>query len=383
MKGDTRMFDLKIFKESDFTDSEINNKIDDFKEFVDEKMPGMVFESSTDGYSVTSITLRCKKNQENKLCLYNNNRFAIAVGAIFDNSNVAMSIKGNRLIIDIGRNEKPTLRIGNGLKILREIPKEHVSAQVYIGERASGENCIVSLNNTNPHLIAAGNSGAGKSILIHNILLSLADRYTDKEVNVYGIDIKNETFKGYFENTKSIFKREESKPTAIYDMLEDIDNEFSRRKRLRDSLDTYTNGIEDYNNIVRTKDKWPLIVLIIDEADALFIGKDDNEYGKKIRTVITSMAKEYRSLGLRLILISQRPTGKTIGTDLRDQCGTRIALKLEKEASRMILNNTNATKLSLGGDAIMHEGNDIDIRLQTALVEREEIIKAQKMIKNG
>ena len=352
------------------------------KEFVERYMVGVKYDRMVNSYSTVRHIL--KLNDVMAANKYNGNLFIKPLEAMLDKSEgtVSMTVSGANVYIDIKktREEKGILTFSYGISQLNKKEKEDDTLDFYIGEKVDGGAQILSFSQSYPHMLIGGVTGSGKSISVSNIVLSLLMRYTEKELNIYTIDPKNETFVGYEKACPDIFKGSATDINGTMKLLSKVDNIL--RDRLENVFPTYEAwGIDDYNDMVSGKDKLPYIMLIIEETDSLFNVSKNNTSSTGIRAKVTELAKKYRSAGLRLIMISQQPNAKNMTTELRDQCSMRIALHMEPIGSRMVLNNKLAATLQNGGDCYVKSEEDGLNRVQTALITKQELKRAQKWLK--
>ena len=140
----------------------------------------------------------------------------------------------------------------------------------------------------------------------------------------------------------------------------------------------YTN-IEEYNK--RHKNKLSYNFLIFDEAD--FVLQHSSSLGPTadtMRLFVKDLASMARSVGIYVIIASQKPSKANIDTTIKSNLSARIALRVGSLMdSRMIIEGRGAELLNGKGDGLM-KGLDTLVRFQSAYTELDERKKAIKEI---
>lgn len=164
------------------------------------------------------------------------------------------------------------------------------SLSVWFGQK-DGNNCA--------HGMLAATTGAGKSNFYHALILGLATRYSPEELRMYLIDGKNGVeFEVYrsFPHAEVVSLKSSSELTGS--ILTELVAEVVRRNNLFKKVGV--NGFDEYRK--NDNNKMPRILLLIDEYQVLFEGKDATKASDDLRT-LTAQA---RSAGVHIILGSQR-----------------------------------------------------------------------------
>lgn len=253
-----------------------------------------------------------------------------------------------------------------------------------LGKSKSGEIFISDLREM-PHLIIAGATGAGKSVAIHSILLSILYKSSPEDVKFVLIDPKRVELALYNRlphlltpvvvNTKLA---KNALDWAVFEME-------SRYKKLAllqvRSLDQYNKKLalikqtEDEEALDKLEDdteKLPYIVIVIDEFADLMM-----EAGKDIETDVARIAQKARAVGIHLILATQRPSTDVITGTIKNNFPSRIALAVpSKHDSRTIIDIMGAEKLLGNGDMLFLPPKTATlVRLHCAYVSEEEILR--------
>lgn len=164
------------------------------------------------------------------------------------------------------------------------------SLSVWFGKK-DGNNCA--------HGMLAATTGAGKSNFYHALILGLATRYSPEELRMYLIDGKNGVeFEVYrsFPHAEVVSLKSSSELTGS--ILTELVAEVIRRNDLFKKVGV--NGFDEYRK--NDSNKMPRILLLIDEYQVLFEGKDAAKASDDLRT----LSAQARSAGVHIILGSQR-----------------------------------------------------------------------------
>ncbi|MBS2970806.1 type VII secretion protein EssC [Metabacillus sp. KIGAM252] len=207
-----------------------------------------------------------------------------------------------------------------------------------------------------PHGLLAGTTGSGKSEFLQTYILSLAAHFHPHEVAFLLIDYKGGGMAQPFKNMPhllgTITNIEGSKNFSAR-ALASIKSELKRRQRL---FDQHTvNHINDYTKLYKkgeATDPLPHLFLISDEFAEL-----KSEEPDFIRELV-SAARIGRSLGVHLILATQKPGG-VIDNQIWSNARFRVALKVQDATdSKEILKNADAAAITVTGRGYLQVGNN-------------------------
>ncbi|MFJ7338771.1 FtsK/SpoIIIE domain-containing protein [Streptomyces sp. NPDC101110] len=198
-----------------------------------------------------------------------------------------------------------------------------------IGLAADGA-FVLDIRRDGPHALVAGTTGAGKSELLQTIIASLAVANRPDALNYVLIDYKG----------GSAFMDCARLPHTV-GMVSDLDAHLTERalaslaaelhRRERILFDAAAKDIEDYNDTRKLRpelEPMPRLVLVIDEFASLVAELPDFIAG------LVDIARRGRSLGVHLILATQRPAG-VVSADIRANTNLRIALRVTDAAESM------------------------------------------------
>ncbi|WP_369211614.1 FtsK/SpoIIIE domain-containing protein [Streptomyces flavofungini] len=234
-----------------------------------------------------------------------------------------------------------------------------------IGIAADGP-FVLDIRRDGPHALIAGTTGAGKSELLQTIITSLAVGNTPDSLNFVLIDYKG----------GSAFLDCARLPHTV-GMVSDLDAHLTERalaslaaelKRREEILfEAETKDIEDYNDARRLRpalEPMPRLMLVIDEFASLVAELPDFIAG------LVDIARRGRSLGVHLMLATQRPAG-VVSADIRANTNLRIALRVTNgEESRDVIDSPDSGHISKAtpGRCYVRSGAQSLVGVQTARI---------------
>ena len=219
-----------------------------------------------------------------------------------------------------------------------------------------------------PHVLVAGTTGAGKSELLRSLVVGLATRLSPEQVTFVLIDYKGgSTFDACVELPHVVGLVTDLDERLGTRALRSLHAELRRRERLlRDvgamDLSSYRLVAAESADSTHKAVRLPRLVVVIDEFATLAVQQPD------FIGALLGIAQRGRSLGVHLVLATQRPSG-VISDDIRANTNLRIALRVQDTAdSNDVVGDSSASLLprGLAGRAIMRLGNDETITFQTA-----------------
>lgn len=252
---------------------------------------------------------------------------------------------------------------------------------VALGKDVAGEPIIVDLEPM-PHLLVAGQTGSGKSVCLHTIIVSLLMRATPDQVRLVIIDPKRVEMTLY-DSIPHLFC------PVVYTLREAAD---VLRKCIREMQRRYdrfavagVSNITEYNLQVieeaeetgATPEPLPRIVVIIDElADLMTRARAEFEQS------ICQLARLARATGIYVIAATQRPSVNVITGHIKANFAARIALRLPaSHDSRTILDSVGADKLLGCGDMLLLTSElSKPVRVQGAYVDRPDVADLAQFI---
>lgn len=218
-----------------------------------------------------------------------------------------------------------------------------------------------------PHGIVAGTTGSGKTICLYSMILSMIYKSTPDEVKIILVDPKRNEFT-FFEDIPHLATPIIDDPKLATATLKWCVDEMDRRYDFLKA--NRKRSISDYNEYARENglNTMPYIVVIIDEfADLMNTASDSLE------VTVQRLTQKARSIGIHLIIATQRPSTDVISGTIKNNISCRIALTVKSFVdSQTILDHSGAEKLLFKGDMLLNRGNS-DVRVQGAWVSPKEL----------
>ena len=247
-----------------------------------------------------------------------------------------------------------------------------------------------------PHLLVAGATGAGKSVSINTMIMSILFRATPDEVRMIMVDPKMLELSVY-EGIPHLLLPVVTDPKKAALALRWAVEEMERRYQMLS--ETGVRGIDSYNKKVRDAlaagekvtlppkeegeeprvcEPLPYIVVIVDElADLMMVASRD------VEASIMRLAQMARAAGIHLILATQRPSVDVITGVIKANFPTRIAFQVaSRHDSRTIIDGNGAEHLLGRGDMLfLSPGAGGIVRVHGAFVSDEEINRTVAFLK--
>ena len=249
---------------------------------------------------------------------------------------------------------------------------------VVLGKDIQGNTQIIDLVKT-PHLLIAGATGAGKSVCVNSMILSILYKRSPRDVKMILIDPKIVELKLY-NDIPHLLTPVITEPKRAMQALQYCLCEMERRYALLDGMSV--RDITSYNRkIVEKKiatEHLPYLIVVIDEFADLMATT-----GKQLEGVLARLAAMSRAVGIHLVLATQRPSIDVITGLIKANIPSRIAFMVaSKTDSRIILDQMGADKLLGKGDMLYTSATDpFPIRIQGTFVsdgEVENVVNAVK-----
>lgn len=236
-----------------------------------------------------------------------------------------------------------------------------------IGRDIAGEAVIGELDRM-PHLLIAGQTGSGKSVMINTLLTSLLYRNSPSEMKLILVDPKQVEMMPY-NDIPHLLTPVITQPEKCISALKWAINEMERRYSLL--AEEKLRDIKSYN-LRKREESMPYIVIVIDElADLMMLAARD------VEALIVRLAQKARAVGIHLVLATQRPSVDVITGLIKANVPARIAFTVASQVdSRTILDQGGAEKLLGQGDMLLLTPQmSKPKRIQGAWVMDEEVVK--------
>lgn len=205
-----------------------------------------------------------------------------------------------------------------------------------------------------PHGLVAGTTGSGKSEIIQSYILSLAVNFHPYEVGFLLIDYKGGGMANLFRNLPHLLGTITNLDgSESYRAMVSIKSELARRQRIFNEFNVnHINGYHKLYKLGKATEPIPHLFLISDEFAEL--KKEQPEFMKEL----VSTARIGRSLGIHLILATQKPSG-VVDEQIWTNSRFKLCLKVQNEAdSREMLKTPDAASITRPGRAYLQVGNN-------------------------
>jgi S-DNA-T family DNA segregation ATPase FtsK/SpoIIIE len=212
---------------------------------------------------------------------------------------------------------------------------------IVLGQDVAGAPAIADLS-AMPHLLIAGATGAGKSVMINSLLTSLLYRNSPAQLKLILVDPKRVELTLY-NNIPHLLTPVIVEPDKTISALKWAVAEMERRLKL--FAEVGKRNILEYNSL-EAEDRMPYIVIVIDEmADLMILS------AAEVEALIVRLAQLARAAGIHLVLATQRPSVNVITGLIKANIPARLAFRVASNVdSRTILDASGAEKLLGKGD---------------------------------
>jgi len=252
-----------------------------------------------------------------------------------------------------------------------------------LGKDINGRIKVAALDSM-PHLLIAGSTGSGKSVMINSMIMGILYKATPAEVRMIMVDPKRVEL-GMYEGIPHLLTPVITDPKKATNALRNAVLEMERRLRL---LAEYgVRNIEQFNKKIRKMQEQPLnlfdeettaddvkplpyILILIDElADLMMLE------GRNVEESVTRLAQMARAVGMHLVLATQRPSVDVITGLIKANFPARLSFRVATRVdSRTILDVMGAEHLLGKGDMLfLPPGSSRLTRVHGAFVTETEI----------
>jgi len=254
--------------------------------------------------------------------------------------------QGGNLFLQVPRSSPQAVRLLDLQRRLVRVPPD----TAILGMDETGTPLLLRLPSPEvSHVLIAGTTGSGKTVLVRSIVLSLAMNNRPRQLQMVLIDPKGHGF-GPLNDLPHLLRSVVVNPTEALVLLADLVREMERRDVAGHSR--------------------PRIVVVIDElADLALVG------GKAMERFLTRLAQRGREAGIHLVACTQKPTAAVVGSLVKANFPARLVGAVVSPEDAKVATGvagTGAERLSGRGDFLLVVRGEV-IRLQAAYSSTKEI----------
>jgi S-DNA-T family DNA segregation ATPase FtsK/SpoIIIE len=279
--------------------------------------------------------------------------------------------------IQVPNRERETIYLREGIEA-HEFLGSKSKLTLALGKDINGRIVVADLASM-PHLLIAGSTGAGKSVAINAMIMSILYKATPDQVRLILVDPKRLEL-GVYEGVPHLYTPIITEPKLASNALRNAVREMERRLKLL--AEKGVRNIDQYNKLFdqdltpslfedgSEEKPLPFIVIIIDELADLMMLDSGN-----VEESVTRLAQMARAVGIHLVLATQRPSVDVITGLIKANFPARISFRVAtKVDSRTILDANGAEALLGRGDMLyLPSGSARVHRLHAPFVTEKEI----------
>ena len=319
----------------------------------------------------TVTTFKVQPGEGERVSRISNLEDDIALSLAAQSVRIFAPIPGTSLVgIEIPNAKRQNVNLGDVLPYVQGGPLE-----LAIGRDAEGAPIVADLAKM-PHLLIAGTTGSGKSVMINSIIMALLMRTLPDDVRLIMVDPKRVELSGY-NGLPHLYVPVVTEPKQAASALQWAVSEMERRLKVFErigvrKISTFNEKqaageFECYDN---PPAKMPYLVIIIDELSDLMMVA-----GKDVEASIVRIAQLGRAAGIHLIVATQRPSSNVVTGLIKANITNRIAFNVATGIdSRVIIDQMGAEKLTGYGDMLFSKVDwGKPKRIQGCFVSDDEI----------
>ena len=287
-------------------------------------------------------------------------RLSEEMAAALDVSSCRVSRRGAAVAVEVPRDDPQPVRLLPLIRQLKDGKQPVPPITAILGLAEDGESLLIRLPSPDvAHILVAGTTGSGKTVLLQAMILSLAMANRREHLALVLIDPKGHAFKPFEDLphlARPVIHELEETTEALYSLV--------RLMERRGTTGTST----------------PRVIVVIDElADLLMVG------GKPVRHALTRLTQRGREAGIHIIAATQKPTTAVLGPLIKANFPVRLVgrvTSIEDARTAAGWSGTGAERLTGRGDFLaVAEGRVI--RFQAAHVSPDEIREVVRRMEHG
>ena len=252
-----------------------------------------------------------------------------------------------------------------------------------VGSSEQGELVDFTLDTVSHiHCFIIGQSGTGKSVFLHDVIIGAMSKYSPEELELYLMDFKigGVEFNRY-KNEKHVkaLLVDNSDIQITLEILRDISNKMRERGKLLRA--SGVSNIVEYNQVNPDK-KMPRIVFIADECHVMFptMNSKEAKLYREISEILSKIAKEGRSQGVHLVLATQTIAQAEIPSEVINNISDFYLLKCAPGDSERLVPGSTATTSQLKTGQALHHDIDNDVVFKSTYLPTKEAFEVVKKI---
>ena len=309
----------------------------------------------------------------------------LALNLAVDKIRIEAPIPGTRMVgVEIPNVKAADVRL-RGILESAEWKKAADPLVFAVGKDISGHAVVANLAKM-PHLLIAGTTGSGKSVMTNTLLTSLLYRNSPSDLKLIIVDPKQvemAQYDGIPHLLTPVITQTEKALSALRWAVDEMEKRYSLMAQER------VKNITDYNAKMEKKaaeggeehggEKMPYIVILVDEMSDLMMMA-----GRDLEVPIVRIAQKGRAAGMHLVLATQRPEVKVITGLIKANIPGRIAFAVGSQIdSRVMLDKSGAEKLLGTGDMLLltTEMMGKPKRIQGAWASDEDVAKVTDFLR--
>lgn len=319
----------------------------------------------------TVTTFKVQPGEGERVSRISNLEDDIALSLAAQSVRIFAPIPGTSLVgIEIPNAKRQNVNLGDVLPYVQGGPLE-----LAIGRDAEGQPIVADLAKM-PHLLIAGTTGSGKSVMINSIIMALLMRSLPEDVRLIMVDPKRVELSGY-NGLPHLYVPVVTEPKQAASALQWAVSEMERRLKVFErigvrKISTFNEkqAAGEFDHYDNPPAKMPYLVIIIDELSDLMMVA-----GKDVEASIVRIAQLGRAAGIHLIVATQRPSSNVVTGLIKANITNRIAFNVATGIdSRVIIDQMGAEKLTGYGDMLFSKVDwGKPKRIQGCFVSDDEI----------
>lgn len=328
------------------------------------------------GPAVTQYALEAKRGTKLSSITTLSSDLAMALASKTGTIRIEAPIPGKSQIGVEVPNVRPQLVTLKEILISEEMAAQQSKLAIAFGRDVSGKPVVDDITRM-PHVLVAGATGSGKSVLLRAFIATILFRASPADVRLILVDPKRVEFAGYSDIphllTPVIVEPEKTLPALKWALSE-------MNKRYRLFQEVGARDIADFNAAHKGGEKLPYVTIVVDElADIMVIAPGE------VEKAITRLAQMSRATGLHLVLTTQRPSTDVLTGLIKANIPCRVSFNVTSQVdSRVILDMPGAEKLLGRGDMLyLPPDRSKPIRIRGPFVSNEEMSRLLEFLRDS